>query len=142
MIKDGLCIGALRDFIMGVHQPQDTYMVALYAPRATIGPRTTTYTTEGEVSGRGYRAGGVPLSGYQCEETPAGVMFGWTDTPEWPNSTITAGGALIYNRTRGGRAIAVLSFGAVISSTNGMFDMQMPPMTPDQALIWISTERM
>ena len=48
-----------QDILNGVHQPGDTYMVALYTSSATLSKSTTAYTTSNETSGTGYTAGGV-----------------------------------------------------------------------------------
>jgi hypothetical protein len=47
-------------------------------------------------------------------------------SPIWPNSTVSARAALIYNLSRSNRSIAVLDLGLVVSSTNGSFIVNMP----------------
>lgn len=66
-IAGGPCISAKRDFILGVHGPNDQYKIALYTPRANIAPWTQVYSPDGEVpDGNGYQRGGRILAGFQC----------------------------------------------------------------------------
>jgi hypothetical protein len=58
MIAQGIALSAKQAFLLGVHQPTDTYKLALYSSRATIGPELATYTENGEISGQGYQRGG------------------------------------------------------------------------------------
>jgi len=61
VIVHGICTVAKRDFLTGVHQIGDRYMLALYGAEADLSPRTAFYESKGEVSGKGYRQGGVQL---------------------------------------------------------------------------------
>ena len=122
MIKAGLCKTAKRDFLAGVHQPDDTYCIALYGSDADVTPETRQYAASGEASGVGYDRGGQVLRGYVSGETDAGGGYiGWTTDAVWPNSTLKARGALVYNRSKQSRAVAVLDFRAEITSTAGEF---------------------
>ena len=67
MIAQGIALEAKRQFLIGMHQPTDTYKIALYTKRANIGPATAHYTDEGEVSGQGYTRGGIALTGFKAE---------------------------------------------------------------------------
>lgn len=69
--------------------------LALYVAGASLGPQTTGYTTEGEVQGKGYTAGGEPLTGGQIVNTPTGAAATW-NMPKWTNATFKAGGLMIY----------------------------------------------
>tara|TARA_R110000822_G_scaffold107968_1_gene237305 strand:+ start:3341 stop:3742 length:402 start_codon:yes stop_codon:yes gene_type:complete len=108
----------------------DTFYIALYTNAASLDQTTTAYTTTGEVVAAGYTAGGevlTPLVG----TTSAYVSF---DNVSWTGS-FTARGALIYKS--GGDAVCVLDFGADRTST-GIFTVQFPIATADQALIRIT----
>ena len=133
-ILSGMCIQAKRDFLMGVHRPEDKYKLALYSASAHLNPLTTTYTTEGEISGKGYERGGQLLAGYVCEIDGASAVLGW-QTPVWQNATISAHGALIYNASKGNRALVVVEFGEEVKSTNGRYRLPMPPLTAASALV-------
>jgi len=104
----------------------DTIKIALYTSSATLDATTTAYTTSGEVSGTGYSAGGVTLTGATIgtSGTTAYVDF---DDPEWTTASFTTAGALIYNDTTAGdNAIAVLSFGGDFTVTAGTFRIVFP----------------
>lgn len=88
----------------------DRYRVALYAPGANLSASLRAYTTEGEVKGEGYTAGGLALPAPSFGEGSDMVFAGWPGVYLWPNSTIDADAALIYNETRNGEAIAVFHF--------------------------------
>lgn len=125
-ITQGLCFTAKRDFLMGIHRPEDVYKVALYDARATLNPMVEFYTTEGEVTGRGYERGGMRLKGYRCDVSGASGILGWTETLIWRTSTIRARGALIYNASKQNRAIVVVDFGEDVISTNGNWRLPVP----------------
>jgi hypothetical protein len=104
----------------------DTIKIALYTSSATLDATTTAYTASGEVSGTGYTAGGVTLTGATIgtSGTTAYVDF---DDPEWTSASFTTAGALIYNDTTAGdNSIAVLSFGGDFTVTAGTFRIVFP----------------
>ena len=104
----------------------DTIKIALYTSSATLDATTTAYTASGEVSGTGYSAGGVTLTGATIgtSGTTAYVDF---DDPEWTSASFTTAGALIYNDTTAGdNSIAVLSFGGDFTVTAGTFRIVFP----------------
>ena len=111
----------------------DTLKIALYTANASLGPDTTVYTTNGEVSGIGYVAGGIVLTGVtvMTSGTTAYVDF---NNAVWPVANFTARGALIYNASKGNKSIAVLDFGADKTTTTS-FTVQMPANTATSALI-------
>ena len=103
----------------------DTIKIALYTSAATLGAATTAYTATNEVSGTGYSAGGVTLTGATIgtSGTTAYVDF---DDPEWTSASFTARGALIYNSTASNQAIAVLDFGGDFTVSSGTFRIVFP----------------
>lgn len=125
MIESGLCLSARREFFQGEHKPTDTYMMALFTDDAELSVYTESYSPQGEVAGKGYQPGGIQLTGYAITVLGTAVTLGW-DSPSWKNASITARGALIYNRTRGGCAVCVLRFEELTTSTNGKFVVPMP----------------
>lgn len=113
----------------------DSLMIALYTSNADLNETTTVYTASNEVTGAGYTAGGVALSGVAVDSsgftayvTFADVVFG---------ASVTARCALIYNVSQGNKSIAVLDFGADKTSTD--FTITMPANTASTALIRSST---
>jgi hypothetical protein len=112
-----------QDILNGVHQPGDTYKIALYNP-GTLDKTTTAYTATGEVSGAGYSAGGTALSGFTVGLSGDIAYIDFTD-PSWAAATITASTALIYNSSRSNKALAVFTFGST-SSTGDTFTVVLP----------------
>jgi hypothetical protein len=109
----------------------DTLKIALYTASADLNESTTVYSATNEVTGTGYIAGGVALtgvtissSGYTAYVDFADVVFG---------ASVTARCALIYNVTQGNKSIAVLDFGSDKTSAN--FTITMPANTATAALI-------
>jgi len=109
----------------------DTLKIALYTAAADLNESTTVYSATNEVTGTGYVAGGVALtgvtissSGYTAYVDFADVVFG---------ASVTARCALIYNVTQGNKSIAVLDFGSDKTSAN--FTITMPANTATAALI-------
>lgn len=136
-VHGGLVFQAKVDFLRGVHQPSDVYKVALYTADAALTPLVDKYTPTGEVVGQGYAKGGAVLRGYRCELAGATAVLGWSDVV-WPNATIKARAALIYNASKGNRAIVIVDFGQDYASTNGPWELPMPPLDAASALVRIS----
>jgi hypothetical protein len=128
----GMTIACRLDLLQGVHQPGDAYMLALYSSNATLNAFTETYMKEAEVKGKGYIAGGKPLIGYHACIEGTRAELCWDKEVRWANSTIRARHALIYNKSKGNRAMTVLDLGEEASSTNGNWDIVLP-----DAVIWI-----
>jgi hypothetical protein len=135
MITSAWTSTAKRDFLMGVHQRSDAYMLALYSANADLGPSTEFYNTRGEVKGKGYQAGGKLLSGYTCEVQGVSAFLTWVDPVEWRPASITARGGLIYNASKENRALAVLDLGEEYRSTNGRFLLTLPEAGLETAII-------
>ena len=121
----------------------DTFKVALYTAAANVGPSTTVYTTDGEVVGTGYAAGGntlsistSPTSGNNNLFVPT-AFVGFSNT-SWPAASFTARGALIYNSTQGNKAVAVLDFGADKTVSNDTFQIIFPTADATSAIVRIS----
>jgi hypothetical protein len=126
-----------QDILLGVHDlATDTLKIALYLATADLGADTTVYTATGETAGTGYTAGGETLTGVTVltSGTTAYVDFA---NPTWNPASFTARGALIYNASKGDKAIAVLDFGSDKTTTT-TFTVQMPANTASSALIRIS----
>ena len=110
----------------------DTLKIALYTGNANLGANTAVYSTTGEVVAAGYTAGGNTLTGVTISASgyTAYVNF---DNSSW-TSALTARCALIYNVSKGNKAIAVIDFGADKTSTS-TFTITMPANTATTALI-------
>ena len=111
----------------------DILYIALYTALADIGPDTTAYTTSGEITGTGYTAGGIALTGVTINNYDGTVYINFNNAV-WNSASFTARGALIYNVSKANRSIAVLDFGADKTCSN-TFTITMPPNTYTTALI-------
>jgi O-acetylhomoserine/O-acetylserine sulfhydrylase-like pyridoxal-dependent enzyme len=118
----------------------DTFKIALYTGAASIGPETTTYTTDGEVVASGYTAGGAVLTVTQVptigNQTGVATVYLSFANVTWASS-LTARGALIYKSGVGNPSVCVLDFGADKTSTT-TFTVQFPAATNTAAIIRIS----
>jgi hypothetical protein len=116
----------------GVHNlSTNTLKVALYTASANLDESTTVYSATNEVTGTGYVAGGIALTGVTISSD------GYTAFVNFNNAvfgaSVTARCALIYNVTQGNKSIAVLDFGSDKTSIN--FTIVMPATSASSALI-------
>jgi hypothetical protein len=121
-----------KELYTGIHDlSTDTLKIALYTANANLNEATTVYTTTAEVTGTGYVAGGVTLTGITIQASGSTAYVDFADVVF--NASVTARCALIYNVTQGNKSIAVLDFGSDKTSTN--FTITMPANTATAALI-------
>ena len=117
----------------------DTLYMALYTAFSDIGPLTTVYTAINEVSGTGYSAGGVQVTGAILSTATtgpeAGTVYVNFNNVSYPGANFIARGALIYNVTRSNKSVLVLDFGTdkIFSSTSNT--VVMPVNSATTALI-------
>ena len=112
----------------------DTFKIALYTSSATLDSSTTAYTASNESSGTGYTAGGGTLTNLGTSLSGTTAYLSWNPYT-WTSATVSAYGALIYNTSKNNAAVAVLSFGATYSSTNGNFTITFPANDSTHAVI-------
>jgi hypothetical protein len=117
----------------GIHNLlTDSLKIALYTAEANLNEATTAYDSTNEVTGTGYVAGGVALTGVTINSSEFTAYVDFADVVF--NASVTARCALIYNNTVVGKpSIAVLDFGSDKTSTN--FTITMPANTATAALI-------
>jgi len=116
-----------------------TYYIALYNGNANLDQTTTAYTTNNEITGTGYMAGGKAL---QITVTPtvdnqyntAYISFA---NAVWNPASFTARGALVYNYTTKVSCF-VLNFGSD-KTCNSSFTVQFPAATSTSAILSISS---
>jgi hypothetical protein len=121
-----------KELYQAIHNlSTDTLKIALYTANADLNEATTVYTTSSEVTGGGYTAGGVVLTGVTISSD------GYTAYVNFNNASfsasVTARCALIYNASKANRSIAVLDFGS--DKTSSSFIITMPANTATSALI-------
>ena len=109
------------------------FKIALYNNTANLNADTTAYTTNGEISGLGYVAGGELLT--PTEGIANGVAYVTFANVTW-SGAFTVRGALIY-QVSGGAAVCVLDFGSDKVSQNS-FTVQFPVAGATTGLIRLS----
>lgn len=137
MIAQGISLEAKKQFLIGIHQPTDTYKLALYTKRANIGPSTPTYTPEGEVVGQGYSQGGFVLSGFRSGMAGANAFVTF-DNLKIDRASFTAHGAVIYNASKGNAVLCTLNFGGDRAVYDGTFELKFPQPSEKSALILLA----
>lgn len=121
-----------KELYQGIHDlTSDAIKIALYTAEANLNESTTVYTTSNEVTGTGYVAGGVVMSGVTINASGFTAYVDFADVVF--NAAVTARCALIYNASKANRAIAVLDFGSDKTSAN--FTITMPINDATSALI-------
>lgn len=123
------CLSGLENFAAGTPY---TYRIALYTAFANLDYTTLLYTTDNEITGTGYTAGGkvlTPIAPASSEQV-AYISF---QNVTWDPASFTARGALIYNDTTNA-AVAVLDFGSDKTATN-TFTVTFPTANASNAII-------
>lgn len=125
------CLSGLENFAAGTPY---VYKIALYNANADLSNATLTYTTDNEITGTGYTAGGEILTpiapAYSIAANVAYISF---DTVTWNPASFTCRGALIYNSTTNA-AVAVLDFGSDKTASN-TFTITFPTVDYASAII-------
>jgi hypothetical protein len=119
----------------GIHDLiDDTIKIALFNANADLTASTTAYSTNQEVTGTGYTAGGNTLTGatVRSSGTTAYVSF---DNTTWSSASFTCRGALIYNSSKANRSVAVLNFGSDKIVANGTLTIEFPTNDVTSAII-------
>jgi len=128
MFQEGVTVQFLQDILKGVHQPGDTYKIALYTKAAATDKNASlkTYNTTGELpTAGGYTRGGRVLSGFVVGVSGRIAYIDWADAV-WANATFSADAGIIYNATRANAAMAVFDLHEMVTSQNGPFTIEFP----------------
>ena len=140
-ITQAMCTLFKKDLLLGDHHlDSDTLYIALYTNSATLNATTSVYITADEVTGNvasNYTTGGNALTNVAISVDGTTAIFD-ADNVTFPNATISAQAALLYNANNSNSAIAVLDFGGVKTSTNGTFELQFPTANSTAGLIRIA----
>lgn len=137
MIQQGLTNSFKQEMLQaGQNLATDTLKMALYTAFADVGPLTTVYTAVNEVTGTGYTAGGMAVTGATIStDTQTGTVYVDFADVSWPGADFTARGALIYNVTRSNKSVAVLDFGSDKTFSAVSNTVAMPVNSATTALI-------
>ena len=125
-------LSGLEDFNTGTIY---TYKIALYNVTAPLNADTLAYTTDGEITGTGYVAGGKVLAP-AVPASSSGTAYVTFANVLWDPAQFTSSGALIYNSTTGA-AVAVLNFGSDKTATL-TFQIEFPAASNTSAIIRLS----
>jgi hypothetical protein len=139
-ITQAICTVFKQDLMSpGGNLAAQTLKCALYTNAATLDATTSVYITSNEVSdsGTNYTIGGNTLTNVAITVDGTTAIFD-ADNVTFPNATISAQAALLYNNSNANAAIAVLDFGGVKTSTNGTFELQFPTANASAGLIRIA----
>jgi len=139
-ITQAICTVFKQDLMSpGGNLAAQTLKGALYTNAATLDATTSVYITGNEVSdsGTNYTIGGNTLTNVAITVDGTTAIFD-ADNVTFPNATISAQAALLYNNSNANAAIAVLDFGGVKTSTNGTFELQFPTANASAGLIRIA----
>lgn len=143
-ITTALCNTFKQELLGGIHDlDTDNLKIALIKPSPTgsYGAATTNYsnitTNSDEAVGTNYTAGGQTLDSATIVLSGNVAYVDFADEV-FNNLTISADGAIIYNATKGNRAIAVFDFGGTVTSTSGDFTVVFPAADASNAVIRIS----
>lgn len=121
-----------KELYQGIHDlTTDVLKIALYTAEANLNESTTAYTTNNEVVGTGYVAGGVTITGVTVNASGFTAYVNFNNVVF--NAAVTARCALIYNSSKANRSIAVLDFGSDKTSAN--LTITMPANDANSALI-------
>jgi hypothetical protein len=136
-IQQGLTISFKQEMLQaGQNLLTDTLKMALYTALSDVSPNTTVYTTADEVSGTGYSAGGVVITGVTIDaDVNNTVVYVNFNDVSWPGANFTARGALIYNVTKANKSVAVLDFGSDKTFNAATNTVTLPGNTSTTALL-------
>lgn len=139
---NAVCVSYLKELLTATHNHSaaggDTFKLALFTDVATLNKSTTAYSSTNEVTGTGYSAGGVALTNI---EPTSGSTKGYTQFADalFTNVSLTARGGLIFNSSKGNKAVMVIDFGANKTIVSIDFVVQMPLYDEADALIRLTS---
>lgn len=149
-ITTAMCNSFKEELLGGVHDlDSDTLKIALIKGNetGTYGAATTNYSdltgNSDEVTGANYNAGGQVLTAPTDGSTSIINLSGSTAFIDFvdevfSNVTVSAAGAIIYNSSQSNKAIAIFSFGGIVTSTSGDFTVAFPAQDANNAVIRIT----
>jgi len=142
-ITNAMCNSYKSEVLDGVHEAGDEYKIALIKSghAGTFNKTTDNYSDLGAdevANGSGYTTGGKVLASRVVSLDGDVAITDWAD-PVWAAATISADGALIYNNSQSGKAVAVFAFPTQPTvSTNGSFTAVLPAAAAATALVRIA----
>lgn len=132
-----LCASYKAEIMCGTHSDTDRYMLALYNDSCTLSEFTTTYTSKGEAQGDGYRPGGVLLNNMRVEQDGSAAVLTFDDVLISRATLKDVCCGLVYNASKGNRAVGIVVLAQKTSSTNGAFEIYFPEATASNGVFVI-----
>ena len=134
-----LCNSFLAELWQAVHNFSsngDVFKLALYNNTASLTASTSVYPAgAGEISAAGYTAGGAVIPTSLGVGSGGPISFPQFLPVTWA-AQITASGGLVYNSTKGNRAVCVVDFGFGNQGiTANPFTVTFPPNGPESAFM-------
>lgn len=129
------------ELLQGIHNfsanAGDVFKLALYTPAASLSTSTQTYSASNEVVSAGYVAGGAVLTNITpvLAESVAVADF---SNPVFTTLTATLRYALIYNSSKGNRAVALFDFGRDYVLEGSALEVVMPAPTSTSAIVRVT----
>ena len=124
----------------------DTFKIALFKSTVTgtYGTATTNYSdmtgnSDELPAASGYSTGGFTLTNITPVIGGTTAYCSFSVNPNWPASTLSSSGALIYNSSKANRCVALLAFGSVISSSASTFLITLPSNDQNNAIIRVGS---
>ena len=105
-----LCKSYKAEILQGVHTLSDVYKIALYSSSATLDENTTVYSATNEIVAAGYVAGGATLTNATVGFSGSAAVLDFDDVT-YTNCSIVARKGLVYNSSKGNKAVSVVDFG-------------------------------
>lgn len=143
-ITTAMCNSFKQELLGGVHDlDTDNLYVALIkaSPTGTYGASTTNFSditsNLDEASGSNYTSGGQQLDNPVISLTSGTAYVDFSDEV-FQQVTISSDGAIIYNASKGNRAVAVFDFSGTVTATSGDFTIVFPTNDQNNAVIRIS----
>ena len=124
-IETALCESYKRELLMGVHAIDDDYRMALFVSGARLSAATTAYSNDMEAEGEGYALGGISIPNMRVESSGSESYIDF-DPVVYERLTVAVDGCLIYNASKGNRAVAVFNFGETLLARNGKIEVESP----------------
>ncbi len=133
-VRHGYVHSFIDELCEAIHNlDSDVFKMALFDDSVTLTAATTAYSATNEISGTGYTAGGATMalaSGFPAQDATTGrKSYRWASVT-WTSATFDARAALIYNSSKANRAVAVIDFGALRSSSSATFAVTFPTTLP------------
>jgi len=149
-ITSAMCTSFKDELLGGSHDLDtsgNTFKIALILPEASIPSATfdaasTNYSDitgdSAESSGTGYSAGGYTLLSQVVANSGTTAYVDFADAAWTISTTLSTGGAMIYNTSLSNAAVCIIDFGGTQTVTGGTLTIVFPTADASNAIIRIA----